>query len=328
MHQAFVGVGNKARHVLNNDQAESGQYRRALKITDFMAWQVQVYGDDALPTSTVGLNTQTNPDGTCTLPPICSTKGCPRRVGFAWGLCDLHLQSDYHLVIRKSDHLAKLGVDGYGVFAQGSGTVFKAGYPFPFLYGPVVHSTYLSNLCTMDAEHERHTTHPYALSVADTLYDATAIRTPIAWINDARPIGVANVALVHGIRRFEEMPFALATRDIQHGEELLTDYGGEYFGVKRPVHMKLVRVPANRRHSQAQFGLVHRIRPFWSVVMEHEDVPIWPKNIYSAGRYAKRQAPIGRTSELERKREREHKRKRERDREHRRKASAAATKQQ
>lgn len=265
-----------------------------------MAWQVQIYGDDGLLTSTVGLNTQTNPDGTCTLPPICSTPGCKRRVGFAWGLCDLHLQSDYHLVIRKSDHLAKLGVDGYGVFAQGSGTVFKSGYPFPFLYGPKVHDTYLSNMCTIDAEHERQTTHPYALTVVDTLFDATAMRTPVAWINDARPIGVANVALVHAFRRLDELPFIVAIRDIQHGEELLTDYGNEYFGAKRPVHMKLVHVPVAKRHSQAQFGLVHRIRPFWSVLMEHEDVPIWPKHIYSAGRYAKRRAPIGSKSKLAR----------------------------
>jgi hypothetical protein len=261
----------------------------AKKQNKMWAWQVQMLSDDGSIISQVGLNTKTNPNGTCVLPPACHVKYCNRRVGLVWGLCRFHLRKLFHMDVRKSVHLSSLGLQGMGLYAycpSAAGAVFKEGYPLPFHYGPMITDSYIDNLCLTEHSAARFSTFPYVFDVGSGL-DATAIRTPIAWMNDARPSAIPNVEMfaVKGSR-----VQSIVTRNIYHGNEMLTDYGNSYFSFPS-ASSRLVRVQPAKESAYARYGLVFRIKPAVCLLMEHEDVPQWPK-VFSAGRYTKRRAPL------------------------------------
>jgi hypothetical protein len=145
----------------------------------------------------------------------------------------------------------------------------------------------VQSLFTSTMEMDPDITYSYAMSNdAGQLFDATAMRTPLSWMNDARPSKTPNVQFVCGSKN---VPYAVAEFDIFHAEELLTDYGADYFGKPHVHTVAIQQVPAAAEQRKAAFGRIYRVPSEWAP--EAPGLPSWPLPVYPGGRYTCRRAP-------------------------------------
>lgn len=161
----------------------------------------------------------------------CWHLGCIRKpLLLDYRYCSRHLKSDRHLSVKStSKHLQSLKppVVGKGLYAVGKNesVTFRKGALVDVYGGEVMTPE------EIDARYAESDIAPYSIvdHEEDNGIDAMCASTAAAFANDPRgdPKSSANVASMYddGLEAF----VLLATRDIKGGEELLLDYGPEYW---------------------------------------------------------------------------------------------------
>jgi len=160
---------------------------------------------------------------------------CRRKISLSYPYCWQHTKSEEHLEVKESKVLASIGIRGQkGLYAYAPGStgpVFRKGEGIVRYRGERINDRDLERRYQYKDSPHGAVMSPYAMELdRDWSIDAALLRGVAAYANSPRGTGVRpNAQLDVDETPRKPQAWLIATKNIYHGQEILTNYGREYF---------------------------------------------------------------------------------------------------